>query len=174
VLGLLISGIPFSVSAAIGFIALFGIAVMDGIIILSQFNQLIDEGFDRVKAVIRTGELQMRPVLMTSAATVFGHLARIDVRRGQKVVRGARLGTVGVSGWALSPQLHYEYWRNDGERLRPTDPLFAVLDLPLERKPYSLERMAASWAPGPLDSLPGIDVRAKSTQPERCDARRQG
>jgi len=35
------------VSAAIGFIALFGIAVMDGIIILSQYNQLIDEGFDR-------------------------------------------------------------------------------------------------------------------------------
>ncbi len=44
VLGLLITGIPFSVSAAIGFIALFGIAVMDGIIILSQYNQLIDEG----------------------------------------------------------------------------------------------------------------------------------
>src|SRR5258705_6351707 len=55
VLGLLISGIPFSVSAAIGFIALFGIAVMDGIIILSQYNQLIDEGYDRVRAVIRTG-----------------------------------------------------------------------------------------------------------------------
>ena len=49
VLGLLITGIPFSVSAAIGFIALFGIAVMDGIIILSQYNQLIDEGFDRIK-----------------------------------------------------------------------------------------------------------------------------
>ena len=46
-LGLLVTGIPFSVSAAIGFIALFGIAVMDGIIILSQYNQLIDEGLDR-------------------------------------------------------------------------------------------------------------------------------
>src|SRR5207237_5598747 len=56
VLGLLISGIPFSVSAAIGFIALFGIAVIDGIIILSQFNQLTDEGLDRISAVIRTGE----------------------------------------------------------------------------------------------------------------------
>src|SRR6266404_2463505 len=52
VLGLLITGIPFSVSAAIGFIALFGIAVMDGIIILSQFNQLIDEGLDRMRAVV--------------------------------------------------------------------------------------------------------------------------
>src|SRR5258707_4432733 len=74
VLGLLISGIPFSVSAAIGFIALFGIAVMDGIIILSQYNQLIDEGFDRVRAVIRTGELQLRPVLMTCVVAGAGLL----------------------------------------------------------------------------------------------------
>src|ERR1700686_2084122 len=44
ILGLLVTGIPFSVSAAIGFIALFGISVMDGIIILSQYNALIDEG----------------------------------------------------------------------------------------------------------------------------------
>ena len=44
ILGLLLTGIPFSVSAAIGFIALFGISVMDGIIILSQYNQLIDRG----------------------------------------------------------------------------------------------------------------------------------
>ena len=74
VLGLLITGIPFSVSAAIGFIALFGIAVMDGIIILSQYNQLIDEGFDRVQAVIRTGELQLRPVLMTCVVAGVGLL----------------------------------------------------------------------------------------------------
>ena len=44
VFGLVVTGTPFSVSAAIGFIALFGISVMDGIIVLSQFNQLIDEG----------------------------------------------------------------------------------------------------------------------------------
>ena len=61
-LGLLLTGMPFSVSAAIGFIALFGIAVMDGIIILSQYNQLIDEGYGaRCARCSRTGELQMRP-----------------------------------------------------------------------------------------------------------------
>src|ERR1700744_4873224 len=65
VLGLFLTGIPFSVSAAIGFIALFGISVMDGIIILSQYNQLIDDGMDRLHAVVRTGEMQLRPVLMT-------------------------------------------------------------------------------------------------------------
>ena len=43
---LFLMSIPFSVSAAIGFIALFGISVMDGIIILSQFNQLIEEGMN--------------------------------------------------------------------------------------------------------------------------------
>src|ERR1700756_3646212 len=74
VLGLLITGTPFSVSAAIGFIALFGIAVMDGIIILSQYNQLIEEGVERMQAVIRTGELQLRPVLMTCVVAGVGLL----------------------------------------------------------------------------------------------------
>jgi cobalt-zinc-cadmium resistance protein CzcA len=65
VLALVVTGIPFSVSAAIGFIALFGIAVMDGIIVLSQYNNLIDSGLERTAAALRTGTLQMRPVLMT-------------------------------------------------------------------------------------------------------------
>jgi len=93
-------------------------------------------------------------------ATVYGHLGRIDVRRGERVRRGARLGLVGSSGWALSPQLHYEFWRPDGSTLRTTDPLFGVLDHALERKPYSLEQMEATWAPGPLEPLPGIGVSA--------------
>jgi hypothetical protein len=94
-------------------------------------------------------------------ATVFGHLSRIDARRGQRLTRGARLGAVGATGWALSPELHYEYWRPDGKGLRPTDPLFAVLDQPLSRQPYSLAQMDATWAPGPLDPLPGISVAAE-------------
>ena len=46
IFGLAITGIPFSISAAIGFIALFGISVMDGIIVLSQYNLLIDAGLE--------------------------------------------------------------------------------------------------------------------------------
>ncbi|WP_040298314.1 CusA/CzcA family heavy metal efflux RND transporter [Afipia sp. 1NLS2] len=102
VLGLLFSGVPFSVSAAIGFIALFGIAVMDGIIMLSQYNQLIDEGVDRVKAVIRTGELQMRPVLMTCAVAGIGLLpAALSTGIGSQVQKP--LALVVVSGMALAP-----------------------------------------------------------------------
>src|SRR3989440_375683 len=102
VLGLLISGIPFSVSAAIGFIALFGIAVMDGIIILSQYNQLIDEGFERMRAVVRTGELQLRPVLMTCVVAGVGLLpAAWSEGIGSQVQKP--LAVVVVTGMMLAP-----------------------------------------------------------------------
>jgi heavy metal efflux system protein len=102
VLGLLITGIPFSVSAAIGFIALFGIAVMDGIIILSQYNQLIDEGYERMRAVIRTGELQLRPVLMTCVVAGVGLLpAAISEGIGSQVQKP--LAIVVVTGMMLAP-----------------------------------------------------------------------
>ncbi|KRR15744.1 efflux RND transporter permease subunit [Bradyrhizobium retamae] len=102
VLGLLISGIPFSVSAAIGFIALFGIAVMDGIIILSQYNQLIDEGYERMRAVIRTGELQLRPVLMTCVVAGVGLLpAAVSEGIGSQVQKP--LAIVAVTGMMLAP-----------------------------------------------------------------------
>ena len=102
ILGLLVSGIPFSVSAAIGFIALFGISVMDGIIILSQFNQLIDEGVDRIEAVIRTGELQLRPVLMTCVVAGIGLLpAALSTGIGSQVQKP--LAIVVVTGMMLAP-----------------------------------------------------------------------
>jgi cobalt-zinc-cadmium resistance protein CzcA len=53
ILALFVTGIAFSVSAAIGFIALFGISVMDGILIISQYHRLIDRGMDLIGAVLR-------------------------------------------------------------------------------------------------------------------------
>jgi murein DD-endopeptidase MepM/ murein hydrolase activator NlpD len=82
-----------------------------------------------------------------AGVTVFGHLARVEVRRGERVGRGSRLGTVGATGWAMSPALHYEYWRRDGDGLTATDPRFAMLDLKLARHDVSVERMRATSAP---------------------------
>jgi len=102
VLGLFVTGTAFSVSAAIGFIALFGIAVMDGIIILSQYNQLIDEGFERMRAVVRTGELQLRPVLMTCVVAGVGLLpAALSEGIGSQVQKP--LAVVVVTGMMLAP-----------------------------------------------------------------------
>jgi len=102
IFALFLMQIPFSVSAAIGFIALFGISVMDGIIILSQYNALIETGLDRVSAVLRTGELQMRPVLMTCVIAGVGLLpAALSTGIGSQVQKP--LAVVVVGGMMLAP-----------------------------------------------------------------------
>jgi len=96
--------IPFSVSAAIGFIALFGISVMNGIIILSQYNQLIEAGVDRTDAILRTGEIQMRPVLMTCVIAGVGLLpAAVSTGIGSQVQNP--LAVVVVGGMMLAPAI---------------------------------------------------------------------
>ena len=104
VLALFVTGIPFSVSAAIGFIALFGIAVMDGIIVLSQYNNLIDGGLERTAAALRTGALQMRPVLMTCIIAGVGLFpAAMSSGIGSQVQKP--LAVVVVGGMMLAPIL---------------------------------------------------------------------
>jgi murein DD-endopeptidase MepM/ murein hydrolase activator NlpD len=90
-----------------------------------------------------------------AGATLYGHLGKAEVRRGQRVRRGDRLGSVGRSGWAMAPALHYEYWRRSGGQLAPTDPRFAVLDRNLLEGDVSLERMLATSSPDPGERPPG-------------------
>ncbi len=86
--------------------------------------------------------------------TVFGHLAKVEVRRGQRVRRRTRLGTVGSSRWTISPALHYGLWRDRGRGPSPTDPRFAILDRRLGLTDLSLEKMTATSAPPPTGPLP--------------------
>lgn len=72
--GLLITGEYLSVPAAVGFIALFGIAVQNGVVLVSYFNQLRREGRTLPDAVLEGGLLRLRPVLMTALTTVLGLL----------------------------------------------------------------------------------------------------
>lgn len=88
-------------------------------------------------------------------ATAYGHLSRTDVRVGQRVARGARLGIVGQTGWAMVPQLHYELWRHAAGRWRPTDPLYGILDHRLDTAMASLDQMRRAGAPDPVEPLPG-------------------
>ncbi len=104
IFALFLMQIPFSVSAAIGFIALFGISVMNGIIILSQYNQLIEAGVDRTDAILRTGEIQMRPVLMTCVIAGVGLLpAAVSTGIGSQVQKP--LAVVVVGGMMLAPAI---------------------------------------------------------------------
>lgn len=104
VFALFLSGTAFSVSAAIGFVALFGIAAMDGIIVLSYYNQQIAAGFDRASAILSTCRVQMRPVMMTCIVACVGLLpAAISTGIGSQVQRPLALVVVG--GILLAPVL---------------------------------------------------------------------
>ncbi|MFH1708434.1 MAG: efflux RND transporter permease subunit [Planctomycetota bacterium] len=72
VLALFLLGIPLSVSASIGFIALFGVAVGNGLILVSFFDQLRAGGMTVKEAVFDACRLRVRPLLMTSLTTLFG------------------------------------------------------------------------------------------------------
>ena len=104
ILGLWVTDMPFSISAAIGFVALFGIAAMNGIMVLSCYNRLIDAGRDRSLALYETCSLQMRPVLMTCVAAAVGLLpAAFSTAIGSQVQRP--LAIVVVGGTLLAPFL---------------------------------------------------------------------
>ncbi|PWA05002.1 CusA/CzcA family heavy metal efflux RND transporter [Flavobacterium psychrotolerans] len=75
VFALLLRGMPFSISAGIGFIALFGVAVLNGIVLVGTFNQLEKEGWnDVIKRVIEGTKIRLRPVLMTATVASLGFL----------------------------------------------------------------------------------------------------
>ncbi|MFM7084488.1 MAG: efflux RND transporter permease subunit [Hyphomicrobium sp.] len=104
VVSLLVFGLPFSISAAIGFIALFGIAVMDGIILINYYNRMLRLGRDRLDAILHTCTSQMRPVVMTCVIACVGLLpAAISTGIGSQVQKP--LAVVVVGGMIFTPIL---------------------------------------------------------------------
>jgi cobalt-zinc-cadmium resistance protein CzcA len=104
ILMLYVTGTAFSVSAAIGFVALMGIAAMDGIIIVTFYNQQIEGEVDRYTAIARTCSVQMRPVVMTCVVAMVGLLpAAVSTGIGSQVQRPLALVVVG--GITLAPLL---------------------------------------------------------------------
>jgi cobalt-zinc-cadmium resistance protein CzcA len=68
-------GLPFSISAGVGFIALFGVAVLNGIVLIAEFNRLKQEGMDDLKRIVLMGtKIRMRPVLITAFVASLGFL----------------------------------------------------------------------------------------------------
>ncbi len=75
VFALLLRDMPFSISAGVGFIALFGVAVLNGIVLIATFNQLQKDGLeDPIQRVLEGTRMRLRPVLMTAIVASFGFL----------------------------------------------------------------------------------------------------
>ncbi|MBO0737448.1 MAG: efflux RND transporter permease subunit [Alphaproteobacteria bacterium] len=104
ILALALIGMPFSVSAAIGFVALFGISAMNGIIVIAYFNTLIDAGAERRAALARACLVKMRPVVMTCIVACVGLLpAAVSAGIGSQVQKP--LAVVVVGGSFMAPIL---------------------------------------------------------------------
>jgi cobalt-zinc-cadmium resistance protein CzcA len=102
ILALYVSGLPFSISAAIGFVSLLGVSVMNGILIITYYNQALLQGGTPVDAMFQAASTRMRPLLMTSLSACIGLFpAAISTGIGSQVQRP--LATVIVGGMLLGP-----------------------------------------------------------------------
>ncbi len=102
ILALYLSGQNFSISAAIGFVSLFGVSVMDGILMITFYNHERSQGLTPVDAMYRAASTRMRPLLMTSLSACIGLFpAAISTGIGSQVQRP--LATVIVGGMLLGP-----------------------------------------------------------------------
>jgi cobalt-zinc-cadmium resistance protein CzcA len=102
VLALYFTGLNFSISAAVGFVSLFGVSVMNGILIMTYYNEVRSTGMGAVDAMFHAASQRMRPMLMTSLSACIGLLpAAISSGIGSQVQRP--LATVVVGGMFLGP-----------------------------------------------------------------------
>ncbi len=102
ILALAVRGIPFSISAGVGFIALFGVAVLNGIVLVAEFNRLKSEGMDDLKRIVIQGtKIRLRPVLMTALVASLGFLPMaLSTGEGAEVQRP--LATVVIGGLLIA------------------------------------------------------------------------
>ena len=105
ILALAIRGIPFSISAGVGFIALFGVAVLNGIVLVAEFNRLRAEGLKDLMQVVTQGtKIRLRPVLMTAFVASLGFLPMaLSTGEGAEVQRP--LATVVIGGLLIATLL---------------------------------------------------------------------
>jgi cobalt-zinc-cadmium resistance protein CzcA len=101
VFSLLLRGMPFSISAGVGFIALFGVAVLNGVVMVSYINKLRQEGLSLKEAVLQGAETRLRPVLMTALVASLGFIPMaLSTSAGAEVQRP--LATVVIGGLITS------------------------------------------------------------------------
>jgi cobalt-zinc-cadmium resistance protein CzcA len=125
VLALWLRGIPFSISAGVGFIALFGVAVLNGLVLVSFCMHLQEKGVSAREAIGQAAELRLRPVLMTALVAALGFLPMaLSSAPGSEVQRPLATVVIGglVSATALTLLLFPAVYALAHRRSSPTGP----------------------------------------------------
>ena len=118
IVGLWVTGEYLSVPASVGFIALLGIAVLNGVVLVSYFNQLHAEGLSLIQCVVQGCQRRLRPVLMTAFITAFGLIPLLmatgpgsEIQRPLAIVVIGGLITATALTLILLPVLYLRYGR---------------------------------------------------------------
>ncbi len=128
VISLYLSGLYLSVPASVGFITLFGTAVLNGVVMVTYFNQLRGTGRSVMQAVVEGSQRRLRPILMTALSTVFGLMPLLTATGpGSELQRPLAVVVIGglISSTLLTlvllPML-YEWMEGRGERTTQDNP----------------------------------------------------
>lgn len=133
VFALQLRGMPFSISAGVGFIALFGVAVLNGIVLIGTFNQIALEGVDDVVTrVVQGTKIRLRPVLMTATVASLGflpmalsHGAGAEVQKPLATVVIGGLVTATILTLIVLPLLYIIFMKKR-HSIRPIAPILLV------------------------------------------------
>ncbi len=124
VFALLLRGMPFSISAGVGFIALFGIAVLNGVVMVSYINELRQQGHPLEQAVREGGMTRLRPVLMTALVAALGFIpmaisqgAGAEVQRPLATVVIGGLITATLLTLLVLPLLYLRFERKNADKV---------------------------------------------------------
>lgn len=160
VFALLLRGMPFSISAGIGFIALFGVAVLNGIVLIGTFNQLEKEGVtDLYQRVIEGTRARLRPVLMTATVASLGflpmalsHGAGAEVQKPLATVVIGGLVTATILTLLVLPLLYIIFSTKIKRRMKPNGSIALGIMLMISLSAYAQPRIinsadqAVEWA----------------------------
>lgn len=144
ILSLWIRGMPFSISAGVGFIALFGVAVLNGIVLITEFNRLKKQGMQDIKQIVIKGtQIRLRPVLMTASVASLGFLPMAlshgpgaEVQRPLATVVIGGLVTATLLTLVLLPVLYA--WLEKRGKVKP--PVITVILLLLFANPAAAQQ----------------------------------
>jgi cobalt-zinc-cadmium resistance protein CzcA len=125
IVALFLRGMPFSISAGVGFIALFGVAVLNGVVMISYFRELREQGLSVDDTVRQGAELRLRPVLMTALVAGLGFIPMaLSTSAGAEVQQP--LATVVIGGLMTSTALTllvlpslYRWFEGETQEVRP-------------------------------------------------------
>jgi len=157
---------PFSIAAGVGFIALFGVAVLNGIVLIGYFNQLKAEGMDNIYDRIREGtKVRLRPVIMTAAVASLGFLPMaISTNAGAEVQKP--LATVVIGGLITAtlltlivlPILYLYFEKGFGKVKGPGKTTLSIIGIML------LSMTAPAQTPQDLNLEKAIEIGFKNNQ----------